>query len=261
MPPATNSAGALQNLQTAQSSQQTPDQIVQGANTQLGVPQAQAGVSGLRQAIASTTNLLNNVAPSVYGRTGNSLVTDAQAGKIISNEQAPISTNLGKENTDLTNQSADLSSLLSQAGNLESLKTSAQQNNISNLENIYKDMSASEQAQAAQALAAQQRQDQIDQFNQSLGKASAGGGSASSNAADAKAAAEATQQNAVQKITANLAPLTGNKGGTARGDSYVSPANYAAAAASWAKQGYKMSDFTAYFGYFRNPGIMKQYVS
>ena len=209
MPPAANSGQALQNLQTAQSSQQSPDQIVSGTNQALGVPQAQQGVSGLRQAIASTTNLLNNVAPSVYGRTGNSLVTDAQATKQISNEQAPISTNLGKENTDLTNQSADLQSLLSQAGNLESLKTSAQQNNISNLENIYKDMSASEQAQAAQALAAQQRQDQIDQFNQSQattrGSAGYGGTAKTPSVADTKAAA-------LQHIAGQLGSLHGTDG-------------------------------------------------
>jgi hypothetical protein len=153
--PATTSGQALQNLQTAQNSQQTPDQIAQSTDQSLGVNQAQQQVSGLRQAITNTTNLLNGVAPSVQGRTANSLVTSAQAEKQISNEQAPISQELSGQNTNLTNDTSDLNSLLSQASAEDTAKETAQSDTLTNLQNIYSDLYGQEQ-NAAQAAAAQQ---------------------------------------------------------------------------------------------------------
>jgi hypothetical protein len=133
----TTSAQALQQLESAQSSAQNPADILSSQEQSLGVPQAQQQVSGLRQAITNTTNLLNQVAPSVYGRTANSLVTTAQAGRQIANEQAPISTNLNKEQTDYSGASSDLTNLLSQASTRAGLQETGQENKIANLKDIY----------------------------------------------------------------------------------------------------------------------------
>lgn len=151
MNPATNSQQALQNLQSFQSGIQKPEDILTGQEQQLGVPQAQAQVQGLRGAIQNTTNLLNNVAPSVYGRTQNSLETDAQANRNIQNEQAPLSATLDKQNTDYGNQESDLQTLLGRAQSLSTLKAQGQDSQLGYLQNIYQDLFGSEKDAADRA--------------------------------------------------------------------------------------------------------------
>lgn len=227
--PATTSSQALGNLQTAQSQEQSPDQIYSGAEQSLGVPQAQQQVSGLRQAITNTTNLLNNVAPSVYGRTGSSLVTDAQAGKQIQNESAPIQQTLSGQNTDLSNDQSNLSGLLSQAGTQASLKEQGQSDQLTNLENVYKDLYGQEQDAAAasqkQAEDAEAQKSQADQ--------------ASSAKASAPSAAELKQQD--QAGAAQY--LNGLKGG----DGHVSQQTWNNAYTKWVNAGYNSSDFVKQF--------------
>lgn len=161
MPPAaTTSQQALQNLQSFQGSAKSPDQIASANDTSLGVPAAQQQVTGLRGAINNTTNLLSQVAPSVMGRTGNSLVTSAQADKQIGNEQAPLNDQLNKENTDYSGASSDLTNLENRSSALTGQDITGQQNQLSYLQGIYGDLSAAEQqkitnAQAEESLANQ----------------------------------------------------------------------------------------------------------
>src|SRR3990167_4690045 len=87
---------ALTDVQSYQTGMKQPGAILQEREQALGVPQAQQQVSGLRQAITNTTNLLNQIAPSVQGRTATSQVTAAQANRQIANEQAPVQENLAR---------------------------------------------------------------------------------------------------------------------------------------------------------------------
>lgn len=234
MPP-TTSAAALQQLQQAQSSQQSPDQILQGEDQSLGVDAAQGQVSGLRQAITNTTNLLNNVAPSVYGRTANSLVTSAQAGKQVENESAPIQQTLSGQNTNLTNDQSNLSDLLSKAGTLATLKQQGQSDTLTNLENIYKDLYGQEQDAQAEKDKQAAAAEQVREANLS----------ASSSASSAKVAAPTTQDYA-KSMAGQLATKAG-------GDGYVSPAVYTAGMKAWAAEGLKPSDYDTYMAVYRNP--------
>ena len=154
MPPATTSAQALQNLQNFQSSEKAPQDILTSQEQSLGVPQAQQQVSGLRQAITNSTNLLNSIPSSVYGRTQNSLVTNAQAGAQIANEQAPVNTQLNKEQQDYTGASQDYSNLLGEAGTLAGLTAQGQQNQEGYLKDIYTALYGQEQDKIAQQQAA-----------------------------------------------------------------------------------------------------------
>lgn len=164
MPPAaTTSQQALANLQSFQQGVKDPAATLQGAQSALGVPAAGQAVQGLRGAIQNTTNLLSRVAPSVMGRTQNSLVTDAQATRQIGNEQAPLNTALGQQNQAYGNASQDYQNLLSQAGQQATLTTQGNQNQQSYLEQVYQNLAQAEQQQAAQeqqkaALAEQQRE-------------------------------------------------------------------------------------------------------
>lgn len=210
---------------------QSPDQIMQGENQQLGVPQAQQQVSGLRQAITNTTNLLNQVAPSVYGRTANSLVTDAQATKQIGNEQAPISATLGKQNTDYTNASDDYKNLLGQATTLAQLKQTGQQSQLANLEDIYKTLLGKEQSDAQAA-------EQQREFNASNTTANAkvGASSAKSSQPSAAEVRQADQAGASQYLNS----LKG-------GDGHVSQQTWNNAYTQWTNAGYNGSDFVKQF--------------
>lgn len=172
MPPAaTTSQQALQNLQSFQGSAKSPGQFASANDTSLGIPAAQQQVTGLRGAINNTTSLLSQVAPSVMGRTQNSLVTSAQANRQIGNEQAPLNDQLNKENTDYSGASTDLNNLMSRSSALTGQDITGQQNQLSYLQGIYGDLSAAEQAATTNQL-------NRDQLNASIAaqKASAGGG-------------------------------------------------------------------------------------
>lgn len=152
----TTSAQALTSLQGAESSAQDPNSILQAQNGALGVDAAQNTVTGLRGAINNTTKLLQQVAPSVMGRTAGSLVTNAQAGRQVQNEQAPIQTNLTQEGTDYNQANEDLGTLRTQAQNAASGIYQGQQDKLSYAQNLYNSLYGQEQD--ASKMAEQQRE-------------------------------------------------------------------------------------------------------
>lgn len=173
MPPAaTTSAGALQNLQGFEGSQQSANQLQTANNTALGVPAAQQQVSGLRGAINNTIQLLSQVAPSVMSRARNSLMTTAQGNSDIAAEQAPLNTTLTNQNTDYNQANSDLTNATNQANTLTTNNLTGQQNQLSYLQGIYTDLANSEQQATSNKLAQ-------DQLNASIAasKTSASSGS------------------------------------------------------------------------------------
>lgn len=174
-----NSAEALTQLQQAQQSAVNPNQFLTNQNQALGVNAAQDTVTGLRGAINNTTKLLQQVAPSIMGRTANSLVTSAQANKQIQNEQAPISQNLSNQSNEYNQSSQDLAQLQGRAQQLAAGEYQGQQDKLSYLQNIYNTLYQKERDEQARQQAEAARQEQIRQFNASLkasGSGSGGGG-------------------------------------------------------------------------------------
>lgn len=165
---ANNSQEALSELQSFQSQSQNPNDILSAQRQQLGVNAAQDTVKGLRGAINNTTKLLQQVAPSVMGRTASSLVTNAQAAKQIQNEQAPISQNLSDQTRDYTQASQDLNELQQEAAQAASGIYQGQQDKQSYLQNLYNTFFSREQAAAEAARQEAARQEQIRQFNEQL---------------------------------------------------------------------------------------------
>lgn len=160
-PAPTTSAQALQNLNQFQSSAQTPDQSLQAANQSLGVQGAQQTAQGLQGAINNTTNLLNQVVPTVQGNTQNSLVTSSQAGQQEQNAAAPLQSTLDDETNKYDQANSAYQDLEDKATNQVNATQQSQTNQLSYLQNIYNDLATQEQ-NAAQA------KSQSDQFNQSL---------------------------------------------------------------------------------------------
>lgn len=174
-----NSQEALAQLQQTQQSSQNPNDILANQRQQLGVQGAEDTVTGLRGAINNTTKLLKQVAPSVMGRTGSSLVTNAQATKQISNEQAPISANLAEQGTNYGQANEDLGRLQDRAKEAASGIYTGQQDKLSYAQNLYNILYKKEQDASAAAQAERDRQEAIRQFNEQLAvskKSAAGSG-------------------------------------------------------------------------------------
>lgn len=233
MAPVTTSAQALSQLQQDKAGQQAPQDILTSQEQALGVPQAQQQVSGLRQAITNTTNLLNQVAPSIYGRTQNSLVTDAQAGAQIANESAPIQTKLAGLNTSEGNAASDLSNIQSQAGTLAGLTEQGNQDKLTYDQNLYNSLYGSEQDAQAEA------------DKQAAAAASSSGSSSSSSSGRAPSAADQLQSS-VQSMASELKSVAGS-------DGYVSPASYAQGMKAWVQAGLSPSQYDQYMSIYRNP--------
>lgn len=155
-PTATNSVDALNNLGNFTANAKSPDQILQEQNQATGVNAAQQTLTGLRGAIANTTNLLQQVAPSIMGRTANSLVTSAQANHQIANEQAPIQQDLSTEGTQYGNATQDYTNATQQAQTAANLEYSGQKDQQSYLQNLYDTLYGKEQDAAK--MAEQQRE-------------------------------------------------------------------------------------------------------
>lgn len=162
------SAQALQELQNYQGQMKGATDLISGARGALGVGAAQEQVKGLRGAIQQTTNLLNRVAPGVMGRTGGSLVTSAQANKIIQNEQAPIQGALQKNTQAYGDASQDYQNLESQAQAQAQAELQSQQNKLSYLQNIYQNVFEQEKEAARQREAERAFNESMRQFNASL---------------------------------------------------------------------------------------------
>lgn len=237
----TTSGQALQDYNSFTSGMQTPQSIVQGADQSTGVTGAQQQVSGLRQAITNTTNLLNQVAPSVYGKTQNSLVTNAQATGQIAAQDAPIQTKLSGLNTSEGNASSDLTSAENNASTLAGAEQTGQTAQQTALMDLYKTLSSNETNSS-------QAQEAIREFNASNAIAQQNANTSASSAASS--AAKSATPTATQ---GDIATSRGDLIKSAAGDGYVSPQAYAQIALQWANAGYSLKDFNTNFAKYKNP--------
>lgn len=163
-----NSQQALAQLQKTQKGVQNPNQILESQQGAMGVTQARDTVGGLRGAINSTTQLLKQVAPSVMGRTGSSLVTQAQASRQIANEQAPISQNLTEQGQQYGEASQNLGELESKAAQAAQGIYAGQQDKLSYLQNIYNTLYQKEADARQAAMEKKQYKEEVRRFNEQL---------------------------------------------------------------------------------------------
>ena len=208
MPPATTSAQAQTNLQNYASQMQTPTQEIQTADQSLGVNQAQQQVTGLQGAIANTTNLLQQVAPTVMGNAENSLVTQSQANQQISNASAPLNTQLTNQTNSYNQANSNYTNLEGQAQNLANANLSAQQGQESYLQSIYNDLYTQEQN-------AQQAATQQQQYEQSLQETEANNAAVNANAAEANKISEenASAPTPAEQLQSDVSTMFSSAGG------------------------------------------------
>jgi acetyl/propionyl-CoA carboxylase alpha subunit len=159
------------------------------ALTTYGVPEIRNTVSGLRSTVANTTNALNQVDPSVTGRTSGSLVTEAQRSRIVNNERAPIAQQLQAQGGQLSDQQQALKDALDQATTTANNEVNDWTTGRSALQSQYDTEYKREQDSADAARQSAAAAESKRQFDMQLAasKASAGSKAAKPSAAENKA--------------------------------------------------------------------------
>lgn len=181
------SQDALNQLQQTQAGARSAADILSGQSQKYGVQAAQDTVQGLRGAITNTTKLLNQVAPSVMGRTANSLVTSAQANRQVQNEQAPIAQQLSQQSQDYGTANDSFNYAQQQAKDAANMEYTDQQNKLSYLQNLYSTLFEREETARKAAAEEAARREETRRFNEQLALQKA----AESRAASSKAASSA----------------------------------------------------------------------
>jgi predicted transcriptional regulator len=217
-----NSAEALTAVQQAQSQAQDPNAYLSQQRQQLGVNDAQNTVTGLRGAINNTTKLLQQVAPSIMGRTASSLVNAGQAQRQIANEQAPISATLTDQGGQYNEANQSLSRLQDQASQAAAGQYQGQQDKLSYLQNVYNNLYQREQDATTQA-------EQKRQFDIQAAQAAKGSGGydlSSLLGGGSDQYATSTDQNGGTQFTLQGKPITAAQYFSGKGGGIQDVANF-----------------------------------
>ena len=242
-----DSNAALAELKQAQSTAQNPNDILAAQRQQFGVQAAQDTAKGLRGAIDNTTNLLKKVAPSVMGRTANSLVTNAQATRQISNESAPLNQTLGEQTGQYNEAEKNAADLESKASNAAQGIYQGQQDKVSYLKNLYDILYGREQDAAKAAADEAARQEAIRQFNVSAASKGSSGKTLS--------AKEAAAQGLASLADHVRSQFDGNVGSDGR----VGNNTWSSALRDWQTAGGSTREFWQRFGAYVNPKYKSSY--
>lgn len=149
MPP--NSQSAFDELRNFQGSRRKAADILKESESRLGLPDATKRQQGLRTAITNTENLIKAVDPSVSGRTGGSLVTEAQKTRLVGLERQPLDTAFSEQNRALEGESAIASELQRRALQESQLQLSEDDARQNALQGVYSTLYQREQDAIAKA--------------------------------------------------------------------------------------------------------------
>lgn len=257
-----DSATIAKNIADYDSKRVTSTDALNEALNQFGVPEIRKTVSGLRSTIANTSAALNNVDPSVTGRTSQSLVTEAQRAKMVNNERAPIAQNLSDQSGALGTAQGDLTDANGQATTIATNKVNDYNAGRSALQTQYdstykreQDDKAARAAAEAQRIAQEQWQKTFDtnraesdrNFQLALKQSQA--------SAAGKTSAPSTQQ-----VKATVAGAIVGQMSKLRGrDGFVSNETWANALGDWVGSGYSTREFFQNFAQYVNPKYKTSY--
>ena len=152
------SAEALSQLQQFQNTMANPLDLYNKQVSELGVGDVRGRVSNLSNTLLNTENALNQVEPSVTGRTQGSLVTEAQRQRLVNLERQPLASQYGKIASQYQNEQQNLRDLLGQASQVSSLGYQGEQQKLANLQNAYQTSLEGERYARQQQIEADQRE-------------------------------------------------------------------------------------------------------
>lgn len=161
--------------------------------TQLGIPDARTRVQALQSNLLDTENAIKAVDPNVTARTSGALVTEAQRGRLVNMEKAPLTDTYNSQNQSYGVEQNNLGQLTQQATQQAGLAESDYKNKRQSLADQL--TTALQQQAAAEAKAEADRQfaESQRQFNVSSSQ------KAASASAKASAAAPTYQQRSSDK--------------------------------------------------------------
>lgn len=113
MPP--SSAQAYQTLQDFNSKRTSNADLLTQAENKYGVNDLSARANNLRTLVGNLQTSIDQVDPSVTGRTSGSLVTEAQRSALVNRERAPLVSDFNKTSGNYGNAQSDLATARSQA--------------------------------------------------------------------------------------------------------------------------------------------------
>ena len=233
-----------------------PLDIYNEALAKYGISDARTRVTGLRQELLDTENLIRGVEGSVGQRTQEKLVSEAQRQRLVAQERNPLIQDSAVTGRKLEFASAEVKDILAQGtaesemeyrfqtdqrgAMMDQLKTAiGRSDNAADREQWQKSYDQLERKQQEEARMAREKfdyqkgQDAIANAR----AASSGGGGGGSN----KLNPQQTSQ-----IRSNLSAVRGK-------DGYVSPTSYSQAKDDWRSAGGDIKDFESTFAYLKNP--------
>lgn len=220
--------------------------------TQLGIPDARTRVAALQSNLVDTSNAIKAVDPNVTARTSGALVTEAQRGRLVNMEKAPLTDTYNSENQAFGTQNNQLQDLTSQATQQAGL---AQTNYTTKRQSLADQLStALKQQQDAQAKAESDRQYALQQQAAQQAKINADRSYALQQQQQQQAAAKAAEAAPKAPSQQQVSAAIRNGLNSVRGrDGYVSPNDYAKAYSDWVGAGFNASQFDKAFGDLMNP--------
>lgn len=176
----------------------------------LGIPDARTRALGLQKQLVDTQNAIDAVDPSVTGRTSGSLVTEAQRGRLVNMEKAPLTNTYTKEGQQLGQANTNLTSLLGEADRQTNAAKSDYQtkrNSLATQLDLALKQKAAEQA-AAQHQADQEFTASENAKNRAAKGGSGGGGGGSSEVGSALQVSSGNRKGAYNFTDANGNPIS-----------------------------------------------------
>jgi hypothetical protein len=149
MPP--SSAAAWQSLQDFNATKKKSEDIVTGAQDKYGVSGLQGQLNQLRSLTGNLQQGIENVDPSVTGRTQGSLVTEAQRQKLVNTERAPLVGQFNKTSEALADTGQQYGQATGLASQLAQMQIGEQDTTYKNLFDQYGAATAREAEAARQA--------------------------------------------------------------------------------------------------------------
>lgn len=212
------SSSLFQQYQTFQNSRTKPEDYVKRYSTDLGVEDAKARVKSARTAIRSTEDTIAAAPEGVAGRTGGSLVTDAQRNRLTQNEIAPLNEIMRTQSGAFSDANADLTTLGSELDKRVGYGLQADDMQANTLLTLYQAASEQEKQQEAirqynEQMAEQKRQ--FDEQQKAAARAAAAaaspsfGGGAKAGGAAATPATDPVMQSAYNDVASRMGQSDG----------------------------------------------------
>jgi hypothetical protein len=264
----TKVASLYGNVENFDSTAKNPLDMYNAALDSLGIGDARTRVTGLRESLLNTENLLRNVEGDVAGRTQESLVTENQKRRLVAMEQQPLAQQADIQGRNLEVALADYKDIMAEGKAKTEMEYEYQRDRRANMMSLLEvaigEAKTAEDKRRWEAeynrLVQKDREEaerwakEFDlkqkEFALSASRGSGGGGGGGGGTSSADKAAYDRARNET------ISFLDKYKGGDGR----VSPKTYGDARRAWTAKGQDPALFDSLFSGWANPSHIDDYI-